>query len=75
MAGGKLEVFFIPPYSPELNPHEYVNQNLKINIIEKKRAINKEQLKENINGFMNKRKADRPQVKKYFHHRNARYAA
>lgn len=71
----RLEVFFIPPYSPELNPQEYVNQDLKTNIIGKKRAINKEQLKENINGFMNKRKADKPQVKKYFHHRHARYAA
>ncbi|VAW10766.1 Mobile element protein [hydrothermal vent metagenome] len=71
----RIEVLFIPPYSPELNPQEYVNQDLKTNIIGKKRAINKEQLKENINGFMNKRKADKPQVKKYFHHRHARYAA
>ena len=71
----RIEVLFIPPYSPELNPQEYVNQDLKTNIIGKKRAINKEQLKENINGFMNKRKADRPQVKKCFHYRHARYAA
>ena len=71
----KIEVFFIPPYSPELNPQEYVNQDLKTNVIGKKRAINKDQLKENINGFMNKRKKDRPQVKKYFHHRHAQYAA
>lgn len=71
----KLEVFFIPPYSPELNPQEYVNQDLKTNVIGKKRAINKDQLKENINCFMNKRKADKPQVKKYFHHRHAQYAA
>ena len=71
----KIEVLFIPPYSPELNPQEYLNQDLKTNIIGKKRAINKEQLKENINGFMNKRKADKPQVKKYFHHRHALYAA
>ena len=70
----KIEVFFIPPYSPELNPQEYVNQDLKTNIIGKKRAINKEQLKENIKNFMNKRKANKPQVKKYFHHKHARYA-
>ena len=71
----KMEVLFIPPYSPELNPQEYVNQDLKTNIIGKKRAINKEQLKDNINNFMNKRKQDKPQVKKYFHHKHARYAA
>lgn len=71
----KIEVLFIPPYSPELNPQEYVNQDLKTNIIGKKRAINKEQLKKNINEFMNKRKKDKTQVKKYFHHKHARYAA
>ncbi len=71
----RIEVFFIPPYSPEPDPQEYVNQDLKTNIIGKKRAINKDQLKDNINDFMNKRKADKPQVKKYFHHRHARYAA
>ena len=71
----KIKVYFIPPYSPELNPQEYVNQDLKTNIIGKKRAINKEQLKENINDFMNKRKAEKPQVKKYFHHKHAKYAA
>ena len=70
-----LEVLFIPAYSPELNPQEYLNQDLKTNIIGKKRAINKEQLKKNINNFMSKRKKDKPQVKKYFHHRHAQYAA
>eukprot|EP00094_Tigriopus_californicus_P014524 TCALIF_14160-PA protein Name:"Protein of unknown function" AED:0.34 eAED:0.35 QI:0/-1/0/1/-1/1/1/0/315 len=71
----EIEVFFIPPYSPELNPQEYVNQDLKTNIIGKKRAINKEQLKDNIKDFMNKRKQNKPQVKKYFHHKHASYAA
>ena len=71
----KIEVLFIPAYSPELNPQQYLNQDLKTNIIGKKRAINKEQLKKNINNFMSKRKKDKPQVKKYFHHKNAQYAA
>ncbi len=71
----KIEVLFIPAYSPELNPQEYLNQDLKTNIIGKKRAINKEQLKKNINNFISKRNKDKPQVKKYFHHRHAQYAA
>ena len=71
----KIEVFFIPPHSPELNPQEYLNQDLKTNVVGKKRAINKEELKKNIIQFMNKRKADKPQVKKYFQHTYAKYAA
>ncbi len=71
----RIEVFFIPPYSPELNPQEYVNQDPKTNIVGKKRVINNEQLEQNISDFMNKRKQDKPQVKKYLHQRHARYAA
>ena len=71
----KIEVFFIPPYSPELNPQEYLNQDLKTNIVGKKRALNKEQLKNNINEFMNQRKKDKPKIKKYFQHKHAQYAA
>lgn len=67
-------MFFIPPYSPELNPQEYVNQDFKTNIIGNKRAISKEQLKENIKGFIKKRKKDKPQLIKYLHRKHARYA-
>ena len=66
-----IEVFFIPPYSPELDPQEYPNQDLKTNIVGKKRAMDKEQLKDNISEFMNKRKAD----KKYFNHKAVQYVA
>jgi transposase len=71
----KIEVFFLPPYSPELNPQEYVNQDVKTNIIGKKRPINKAQMRTNVEDFMNKRKSDRKQVQKYFHVSHVRYAA
>jgi transposase len=71
----KIELFFLPPYSPELNPQEYVNQDLKTNVIGKKRPINKAQMKSNVNEFMNKRKKDKRQVQKYFHEKHVRYAA
>ncbi|MBK7099978.1 MAG: transposase [Sphingobacteriales bacterium] len=32
----RIEVFFIPPYSPELNAQEYLNQDVKTNVIGKK---------------------------------------
>lgn len=71
----RIEVFFLPPYSPELNPQEYVNQDVKTNIIGKKRPINKMEMRGNVNDFMQKRKKDKMQVKKYFHERHVRYAA
>ena len=71
----KIEVFFLPPYSPELNPQEYVNQDVKTNVIGKKRPINKAQMRTNVEDFMYKRKNDRKQVQKYFHVSHVRYAA
>ncbi len=72
---GRIEVFFLPPYSPELNPQEYVNQDVKTNIIGKRRPINKAQMRTNVEVFMYKRKSDRKQVQKYFHVSHVRYAA
>ena len=71
----RIEIFFLPPYSPELNAQEYVNQDLKTNVIGKKRPINKEQMRNNVEEFMNKRKNDRKQVQKYFHVSHVQYAA
>jgi transposase len=71
----RIEVFFLPPYSPELNPQEYVNQDVKTNIIGKKRPVNKAQMRTNVEDFMNGRKNDRRQVQKYFHVSHVRYAA
>ena len=71
----RIEVFFLPPYSPELNPQEYVNQDVKTNIIGKKRPINKDQMRNNVEEFMINRKNDQKQVQKYFHEKHVRYAA
>jgi transposase len=71
----RIEVFFLPPYSPELNPQEYVNQDVKTNIIGKRRPINKTQMRTSVEDFMNSRKDDKMQVQKYFHVSHVRYAA
>jgi len=71
----RIEVFFLPPYSPELNAQEYVNQDVKTNVIGKKRPANKEEMRGNVEGFMMKRKNDKKQVQKYFHVSHVRYAA
>ncbi len=71
----RIEVFFIPPYSPELNAQEYLNQDVKTNVIGKKRPINKAEMRINVEDFMNQRKNNKKQVQKYFHVSHVRYAA
>ena len=70
-----IEVFFIPPYSPELNAQEYLNQDVKTNVIGKKRPVNKDQMRSHVEDFMNSRKDNKKQVQKYFHQKHVRYAA
>lgn len=72
---GKISLFHLPPYSPELNPDEYLNQDLKTNAVGRKRPLDKAHMKQNAENFMNSRKSNKKQVQKYFHHRYVQYAA
>ena len=71
----KIALYYLPPYSPELNPDELLNQDIKTNVIGKKRPVNKEQMKNNVTVFLSNRKNDKKQVRKYFHGKHVRYAA
>jgi transposase len=44
-AQGRLELFFLPPYSPELNPDEWVNKNVKHDRIAKAVPLTRDELK------------------------------
>ncbi len=43
---GRLELFFLPPYSPELNPDEWVNKNVKHDRIARAVPMTREDLRE-----------------------------
>lgn len=71
----RIELFFLPTYSPELNPTEYLNQDVKTNALRKKRAKNQLEMVENIHRFMKSRQKQPMKVKKYFQARHVKYAA
>ena len=70
-----IERFFLPGYSPELNPDEMVNNDVKANAVGRKRANNRIQLMRNVRTYLRRRKEDPVQVQKYFHEKSVRYAA
>jgi len=71
----KIEVFYLPSYSPELNPDEYLNGNLKNKIRSGIPARNETDIVSKTRSFM-KTLQKRPQhVKKYFKHPAVAYAA
>jgi len=48
----KIEVFYLPSYSPELNPDEYLNCDLKASLRASSPARNDDELKGNILGHL-----------------------
>lgn len=71
----RIELFFLPAYSPELNPDELVNQDVKTNAVGKHRTLNVDQMENHVENYLMKRKTDPNQVKKYFHGKHVKYAA
>jgi transposase len=71
----KITVFFLPTYSPELNPTEYLNQDVKTNAVRRKRATNQTELIENISSFLTTKKQRPSKVKAYFKEKHVKYAA
>jgi len=71
----RMEVFWLPSYSPELNPDEYLNCDLKCGLSHKPAPHNVKQLKENVENHMNMLQQNPARVAKYFTHQDIQYAA
>ena len=73
-AQGKIELFFLPPYAPQLNPDEYFNQDLKTNAVGKQRPKSRDEMKKAVQAFARRKKKNPEKVKCYFHPEPVSYA-
>lgn len=71
----KIAIFHLPSYSPEKNPDEYLNCDLKYGLSEKPSPRNQEQLRNNVENHMLMLQGNEQRVKKYFNHNDIKYAA
>jgi len=71
----KIEVFYLPSYSPELNPDEYLNCDLKAGVHSGVPARNKKQLGRKATSPLRKLQKLPGRVKKYFKHPKISYTA
>lgn len=71
----RLRVFFLPGYSPELNPDELLNQDVKTNAVGRKPPTDVDDLMANVRGFMHGRQRRPEIVRNYFCGRHVAYAA
>lgn len=70
-----IELFHIPSYSPELNPDEYLNRDLKTNVHGKRAPKTFAELKENVLSFMKSLQKTPARVMKYFRSPKVAYCA
>jgi transposase len=70
-----IELHFLPGYSPELNPAECLNQDVKTNALGKRRPLDVHQLKADVRRFLRSCQRRPAKVARYFHERHVRYAA
>jgi transposase len=71
----KIELFFLPSYSPERNPDEYLNADLKYGLSDTPAPKNQKQLKDNVKKHMKMLQRNNDRVEKYFKHEDISYAA
>ena len=71
----ELELHYLPSYSPELNPDEYLNNDLKTALNRGAPARGSSKLKEQVVAHMKKRSQDPTTVAKLFQHPKVAYAA
>ena len=70
-----IELHFLPGYSPELNPAECLNQDVKTNALGKRRPLDVAELKADVRSFLRSRQRRPAKVARYFLERHVRYAA
>ncbi len=71
---GKLKLFLLPPYSPELNPDEYVWNDLKNNCIGRKVLSSKAQLRKQVLSHLRKLQKMPALIMSFFQSPTTRYA-
>lgn len=70
---GRLEIHFLPPYSPDLNPDEFVWNNLRQHGTTKKPLKKNESLKDRVHGDLNRIKKDKRLLRSLFYAKSVSY--
>lgn len=71
----RLRVFFLPAYSPELNPDEYLNQDVKSNALGRQRPRDRAELMTSVRSRLRSTQRQPAIVRRYFQAPDVQYAA
>ncbi len=71
----EIELNYLPSYSSELNPDEYLNNDLKQEMNQKAPACTKEQLEKDVSTHLENRQAQPDVIKSFFNNKYVTYAS
>jgi transposase len=73
--GDRIELHFLPGYSPELNPVELLNHDVKANAAGRRRPRSASELRAELHGYLRRRQRNPEVLIRFFQHPATRYAA
>ncbi len=71
----RIELHFLPGYSPELNPVELLNHDVKANAAGRRRPRSASELRAELHGYLRRRQRHPEVLIRFFQHPATRYAA
>jgi transposase len=71
----EIELFYLPAYTPERNPDEYLNQDIKTNLGKRPAPKSLGELQTRLRGYMKSIQKKRTKIKNFFKHELVNYAA
>jgi len=71
----EIELFQLPGYSPQLNPDELLNQDVKSNALGRRRPSNQDELITDVRSYLRGTQRQPSIVRNYFNEEHVRYAA
>ena len=71
----QLRLILLPGYSPELNPDELLNQDVKSNALGRRRPTHQDEMIGDVRSYLRSTQRRPEVVKNYFQHETVRYAA
>ena len=73
--GERIQLHFLPGYSPELNPVELLNHDVKANAAGRRRPRSAQELRDELYGYLRRRQRQPAVLVRFFDHPTTRYAA
>jgi transposase len=73
--GDRIELHVLPGYSPELNPVELLNHDVKANAAGRRRPRSASELRAELHGYLRRRQRNPEVLIRFFQHPATRYAA